>query len=150
MFRNYNKSNTNTSTDIFNKSGQNIMSNNKNLKDILSENQKLKLEITKKNKEIEDAKKRLSIIEKEIQRIKRQKQNNNNNNNRTNNNNQTSRGRSVGIKKVNHNNLMNNFGGGMFGDNDPFNDSFFKFPDFNNEGKTDDSILAEQMGMGFF
>ena len=101
-----------------------------------------------KNKEIEDAKKRLSIIEKEIQRIKRQKQNNNNN--RTNNNNQTSRGRSVGIKKVNHNNLMNNFGGGMFGDNDPFNDSFFKFPDFNNEGKTDDSILAEQMGMGFF
>ena len=143
MYRNYNKSNTNISTDIFNKSGQNVMSNNKTLQNILTENQKLKEEINRKNKEIEDAKKRLNILEKEVQRVKGQKQNNKN---------QTNRGRSVGIKRVNHNNIINNnFGGGMFGDNDPFNDSFFKFPGgFNNEGKTDDSFLAEQMGMGFF
>ena len=72
------------------------------------------------------------------------------NNNSTNNNNinkSNNRGKSVGIKRVNHNINNNNFfGGGMFGDNDPFNDSFFKFP---NQGKSDDSFLAEQMELGF-
>ena len=144
MSRYYDKSKN--SSDIFNKSGQNIMTNNKNLESILNENKKLKVEINRKNKEIEDAKKRLSILEKEIQRARRL--NNNNNKNNLNNKNNTNRGRSVGIKRINHNNINNNFGG-MFGDSDPFNDSFFKFPNFNNEGKTDDSIIAEQMGFGF-
>ena len=68
-------------------------------------------------------------------------------NNISNINNSSNRGKSVGIKRVNHNNNTNNFfGGGMFGDNDPFNDSFFKFP---NQGKSDDSFLAEQMELGF-
>ena len=148
MYRNYDKSKN--SSDIFNKSGQNIMTNNKNLESILSENKKLKVEINRKNKEIEDAKKRLSILEKEIQRAKKLNNNNNNINNKTN----TNRGKSVGIKRINHNNINHNFNnnnnfGGMFGDSDPFNDSFFKFPNFNNEGKSDDSIIAEQMGLGF-
>ena len=138
MYRNYDK-NKNNSSDIFNKSGQNVMNKGKDLESILQENKQLKIEINKKNKEIEDAKKRLNILEKEIQRVKRM---NNNNINNTSN-----RGRSVGIKRVNHNNNTNNFfGGGMFGDNDPFNDSFFKFP---NQGKSDDSFLAEQMELGF-
>ena len=143
MYRNYDKSKN--SSDIFNKSGQNIMTNNKNLESILNENRKLKVEINRKNKEIEDAKKRLSILEKEIQKARRVNNNKNNLNNKTN----TNRGRSVGIKRINHNNINNNNFGGMFGDSDPFNDSFFKFPNFNNEGKTDDSIIAEQMGLGF-
>ena len=90
-----------------------------------------------------DTKKRLNILEKEIQRVKRMNNNNNNNNiNKTNN-----RGKSVGIKRVNHNINNNNFfGGGMFGDSDPFSDPFFKFP---NQGKSDDSFLAEQMEFGF-
>ena len=139
MYRNYDK-NKNNSSDIFNKSGQNVMNKGKDLESILQENKQLKIEINKKNKEIEDAKKRLNILEKEIQRVKRM--NNNNNINNTSN-----RGKSVGIKRVNHNNNTNNFfGGGMFGDNDPFNDSFFKFP---NQGKSDDSFLAEQMEFGF-
>ena len=144
MYRNYdkNKNNNSTSSDIFNQSGQNIMTNRKNLDSILNENKQLKIEINKKNKEIEDAKKRLSILEKEIQRAKKQ---NNNINNKTN----VTRGKSVGIKRVNRNNINNNFGGGMFGDGDPFNDSFFKFPDFNNQRKSDDSFLAEQMEFGF-
>ena len=138
MYRNYDK-NKNNSSDIFNKSGQNVMNKGKDLESILQENKQLKIEINKKNKEIEDAKKRLNILEKEIQRVKRM---NNNNINNTSN-----RGKSVGIKRVNHNNNTNNFfGGGMFGDNDPFNDSFFKFP---NQGKSDDSFLAEQMELGF-
>ena len=37
----------------------------------------------------------------------------------------------------------------MFGDSDPFNDSFFKFPNDNNQRKSDDSFLAEQMEFGF-
>ena len=148
MYRNYDKSKN--SSDIFNKSGQNIMTNNKNLESILNENKKLKVEINRKNKEIEDAKKRLSILEKEIQRARRLNNNNNKNNlNNKNNTNNTNRGRSVGIKRINHNNINNNNFGGMFGDSDPFNDSFFKFPNFNNEGKSDDSIIAEQMGLGF-
>ena len=147
MSRYYDKSKN--SSDIFNKSGQNIMTNNKNLESILNENKKLKVEINRKNKEIEDAKKRLSILEKEIQRAKRLNNNNKNNLNNKNNTNNTNRGRSVGIKRINHNNINNNNFGGMFGDSDPFNDSFFKFPNFNNEGKTDDSIIAEQMGFGF-
>ena len=142
MFRNYDKAKNTNSSDIFNKSGQNIMTNRRNLESILNENKQLKIEINKKNKEIEDAKKRLSILEKEIQRAKKQ---NNNINNKTN----VKRGKSVGIKRVNHNNINNNFGGGMFGDGDPFNDSFFKFPDFNNQRKSDDSFLAEQMEFGF-
>ena len=147
MSRYYDKSKN--SSDIFNKSGQNIMTNNKNLESILNENKKLKVEINRKNKEIEDAKKRLSILEKEIQRARRLNNNNKNNLNNKNNTNNTNRGRSVGIKRINHNNINNNNFGGMFGDSDPFNDSFFKFPNFNNEGKTDDSIIAEQMGFGF-
>ena len=139
MFRNYDKK-SNNSSDIFNKSGQNVMKNNKNLESILLENKQLKIEINKKNKEIEDAKKRLNILEKEIQRVKRM------NNNNTNNKSNTNRGKSVGIKRVNHNNNNNFFGGAMFGDTDPFNDSFFKFP---NQGNSDDSFLAEQMGFGF-
>ena len=142
MFRNYDKAKNTNSSDIFNKSGQNIMTNRRNLESILNENKQLKIEINKKNKEIEDAKKRLSILEKEIQRAKKQ---NNNINNKTN----VTRGKSVGIKRVNRNNINNNFGGGMFGDGDPFNDSFFKFPDFNNQRKSDDSFLAEQMEFGF-
>ena len=139
MYRNYDK-NKNNSSDIFNKSGQNVMNKGKDLESILLENKQLKIEINKKNKEIEDAKKRLNILEKEIQRVKRM--NNNNNINNT-----VNRGKSVGIKRVNHNNNTNNFfGGGMFGDNDPFNDSFFKFP---NQGNSDDSFLAEQMELGF-
>ena len=144
MYRNYdkNKNNISSSNDVFNKSGQNIITNKKNLDIILNENKQLKIEINKKNKEIEDAKKRLSILEKEIQKAKKQ---NNNINNKTN----VMRGKSVGIKRVNRNNINNNFGGGMFGDGDPFNDSFFKFPDFNNQRKSDDSFLAEQMEFGF-
>ena len=147
MYRNYdkNKNNNSTSSDIFNQSGQNIMTNRKNLDSILNENKRLKIEINKKNKEIEDAKKRLNILEKEIQNAKRQ--NNNNKYNKINSN----RGRSVGIKKVNNNTNKNFFGGeiGMFGDSDPFNDSFFKFPNDNNQRKSDDSFLAEQMEFGF-
>ena len=147
MYRNYdkNKNNNSTSSDIFNQSGQNIMTNRKNLDSILNENKRLKIEINKKNKEIEDAKKRLNILEKEIQNAKRQ--NNNNKYNKINSN----RGRSVGIKKVNNNINKNFFGGeiGMFGDSDPFNDSFFKFPNDNNQRKSDDSFLAEQMEFGF-
>ena len=143
MYRNYdkNKNNNSTSSDIFNQSGQNIMTNRKNLDSILNENKRLKIEINKKNKEIEDAKKRLNILEKEIQNAKRQ--NNNNKYNKINSN----RGKSVGIKKVNNNINKNFFGGeiGMFGDGDPFNDSFFKFPNDNNQRKSDDSFLAEQM-----
>ena len=123
------------------------MTNSKNLEAILNENKKLKIEINKKNKEIEDAKKRLGILEKEIQKVRRQ--NNSNHNNKLN----TNRGKSVGIKRVNHNNINNNinnnFGGGMFGDGDPFNDSFFKFPNYTGQGNKDDSFLAEQMDFGF-
>ena len=147
MYRNYdkNKNNNSTSSDIFNQSGQNIMTNRKNLDSILNENKRLKIEINKKNKEIEDAKKRLNILEKEIQNAKRQ--NNNNKYNKINSN----RGKSVGIKKVNNNINKNFFGGeiGMFGDSDPFYDSFFKFPNDNNQRKSDDSFLAEQMEFGF-
>ena len=143
MYRNYGMSKN--SSDIFNKSGQNIMTNNRNLESILSENKKLKDEINRKNKEIENAQRRLKILEKEIEKARRL----NNNKNRINNKTNTNRGKSVGIKRVNNNNINNNNFGGMFGDQDPFNDSFFKFPNFNNEGKSDDSIIAEQMGLGF-
>ena len=59
MYRNYNKSNN--SSDIFNKSGQNVMTNNKNVDSILLENKKLRIEINNKNKEIKDAKKRIIL-----------------------------------------------------------------------------------------
>ena len=124
MYNNYNKNSDNlSSSNIFNVSGQNIMSNAKNINTILSENKKLKVEISKKNKEIENAKKRLQILEKEIESIKKQK----------NNNQIKNRGRSVGMRSnannINVNNYFNNdFNGGMFiNDNDPFNDSFFQF-----------------------
>ena len=124
MYNNYNKNSDNlSSSNIFNVSGQNIMSNTKNIDTILSENKKLKIEISKKNKEIENAKKRLQILEKEIESIKKQKTNNQIKN----------RGRSVGMRSnannINVNNYFNNdFNGGMFiNDNDPFNDSFFQF-----------------------
>ena len=124
MYNNYNKNSDNlSSSNIFNVSGQNIMSNAKNINTILSENKKLKVEISKKNKEIENAKNRLLILEKEIESIKKQK----------NNNQIKNRGRSVGMRSnannINVNNYFNNdFNGGMFiNDNDPFNDSFFQF-----------------------
>ena len=146
MYRNYdkNKNNISSSNDVFNKSGQNIITNKKNLDIILNENKRLRIEINKKNKEIEQAQKRLNILEKEIQNAKRQ--NNNNKYNKINSN----RGKSVGIRKTTSNINNNFFGGqiGMFGDSDPFNDSFFKFPD-NNQRKSDDSFLAEQMEFGF-
>ena len=123
MFRNYNKNqdfNTSSNDNIFNVSGQNIMTNNRSIDAILNENKKLKLEISRKNKEIENAKKRLNIIEKEIEKLRRQK-----------NNDVKNRGRSVGIRNnnINYNNNDIGFNGGMFNDNDPFNDSFFKFPE---------------------
>ena len=124
MYNNYNKNSDNlSSSNIFNVSGQNIMSNAKNIDTILNENKKLKIEISKKNKEIEYAKKRLEILEREIESIKKQK----------NNNQIKNRGRSVGMRinanNINVNNYFNNdFNGGMFiNDNDPFNDSFFQF-----------------------
>ena len=106
----------------------------------------MRIEINKKNKEIEQAQKRLNILEKEIQNARRQKNINNNMHNKINSN----RGKSVGIRKTTSNINNNFFGGqiGMFGDSDPFNDSFFKFPD-NNQRKSDDSFLAEQMEFGF-
>ena len=60
MYRNYdkNKNNISSSNDIFNKSGQNIITNKKNLDIILNENKRLRIEINKKNKEIEQAQKR--------------------------------------------------------------------------------------------
>ena len=121
MFSNYNKNSEKLShSNIFNVSGQNIMTNGKNIDTILNENKKLKIEINKKNKEIENAKKRLQILEREIESLKKQKKSNQIKN----------RGRSVGMRSnVNVNNYINNdFNGGMFiNDNDPFNDSFFQF-----------------------
>ena len=114
--QNYNISNDN----IFNVSGQNIMSNSKSIETILNENRSLKSEINKTNKEIENARKRLNIIEREIERLRKQ-----------NNNNYKNRGRSVGIRNNTNVNNNNNYGyiGGMFNESDPFNDSFFQFPD---------------------
>ena len=135
MFGNNKRPNYNSSNDnIFNVSGQNIMTNGKNVDAIINENIKLKAEISKKNREIEDAKKRLQIIEREIAQLRKQK--NNNSNNQIKN-----RGRSVGMKNnfnninYNDNNFSNNnynnnfigFSGGMINENDPFNDSFFQF-----------------------
>ena len=120
MFQNYNKNLDNdifSSNNIFNVSGQNIMTNNKNIEEILRENKKLKSEINKKNKEIENAKKKLNILQNEIQRFRIQR-----NKRQTKN-----RGKSVGIRNNNYINNYNNneFNGGMFTDNDPFSDSFF-------------------------
>ena len=120
MFQNYNKNSDNvksSSNNIFNVSGQNIMSN-KNIDAILKENRELRKEINMKNKEIENAKKKLNILEKQIKSLKNQ------------NNNQIKiRGRSVGMRNnINLNNFNNiGFNGGMLNNNDPFNDSFFKF-----------------------
>ena len=140
MYGKYNQNKneyTSSNDSIFNVSGHNIMSNNMNLEKVLKENNQLRGEISKKNKEIEDAKKRLNIIQSEIDKIKRQKRNNYNVN--------KNRGRSVGIRNNinlnnnynynnNHNNNYNNnynnnnlFTGGMFNDSDPFNDPFFRF-----------------------
>ena len=120
MFQNYNKNLDNdifSSNNIFNVSGQNIIANNKNIEEILRENKKLKFEINKKNKEIENAKKKLNILQNEIQRFRIQR-----NKRQTKN-----RGKSVGIRNNNYINNYNNneFNGGMFNDNDPFSDSFF-------------------------
>ena len=124
MINIYNKNLDNlSSSNVFNVSGQNIMSNGKNIDSILNENKKLKVEISKKNKEIENARKRLQILEREIESIKKQK----------NNNQIKNRGRSVGMRSnannIHLNNYINNdFNEGMlFNDNDPFNDSFFQF-----------------------
>ena len=124
MYGNYNKNldySTSSNDNVFNVSGQNIMSNNKSIDAILNENKKLKFEINKKNKEIEIAKKRLDMLEKEIAQYRKQK----------NNNPAKNRGRSVGMR--NNVNLNNNndygfgFNVGMFNENDPFNDPFFNF-----------------------
>ena len=124
MLNIYNKNLDNlSSSNVFNVSGQNIMSNGKNIDSILNENKKLKVEISKKNKEIENARKRLQILEREIESIKKQK----------NNNQIKNRGRSVGMRSnannIHLNNYINNdFNEGiLFNDNDPFNDSFFQF-----------------------
>ena len=116
------------------------MSNNKSIDVILNENKKLKSEISKKNKEIENAKKRLNILQKEIEKYRKQK----------NNNQIKNRGKSVGMRNnVNYNNYNNGFnGGGMFNSNDPFDDSFFKFPgDWKNN--EDDSFMDDQIKYGF-
>ena len=112
-------------SNIFNVSGQNIMTNNKNIQTILNENKNLKKEISIKNRQIEDAKKRLNIIEREIENLRKQKNYNNRNQNR---------GRSVGMRNTHFNNNnnyinnnLNNINIGMFNENDPFNDSFFQF-----------------------
>ena len=75
MYRNYdkNKNNNSTSSDIFNQSGQNIMTNRKNLDYILNENKRLKIEINKKNKEIEDAKKKIKYSRKRNTKCKKTK-----------------------------------------------------------------------------
>ncbi len=126
MFRNYNKNsdyNNSSNDNVFNISGQNIMSNNRDINDIIKENSKLKSEILKKNREIENAKKRINIIQREIENYKKQKNNNNHIKNR---------GKSVGMRYNNYNNNNYNEGGffgGMFNNNDPFSDSFFQFQD---------------------
>ena len=158
MYGKYNKNTneyTSSSDNVFNVSGHNIMSNNMNLEKVLRENSQLKVEIGKKNKEIEDAKKRLNILQREIDKIKRQKNNTINGN--------KNRGRSVGIRNninlnnnYNHNNNYNNynynnnnnnlFSGGMFNDNDPFNDPFFKFEGESrkNDNSAGDSLMDDQ------
>ena len=143
MFGNYNKNSdiSTSNSNIFNASGQNIMTNNKSIESILSENKKLKAEIFKKNKDIENAKKRLNIIEEEIRSLKRQKNNNNQIKNR---------GRSVGMRNnINLNNNYNSgFNGGMFNNNDdPFSDPFFNFDD--RMPKNDDSVMEEQIKFGY-
>ena len=120
MFRNNNRDSTD---NVFNISGQNIMTNNRNVIDILKENQKLKADIIKTNREIENAKKRISIIKREIENYKRKKIKNNQVKNR---------GNSVGIRNnINYNNNYNEseYNGGMFNEKDPFADSFFQFSD---------------------
>ena len=156
MYGKYNKNAneyTSSSDNVFNVSGHNIMSNNMNLEKVLRENNQLKVEISKKNKEIEDAKKRLNILQREIDKIKRQKNNTINGN--------KNRGRSVGIRNninlnnnYNHNNNYNNynynnnnnnlFSGGMFNDNDPFNDPFFKFEGESRKNDNSDSLMDDQ------
>ena len=156
MYGKYNKNTkeyTSSSDNVFNVSGHNIMSNNMNLEKVLRENSQLKVEIGKKNKEIEDAKKRLNILQREIDKIKRQKNNTINGN--------KNRGRSVGIRNninlnnnYNHNNNYNNynynnnnnnlFSGGMFNDNDPFNDPFFKFEGESRKNDNSDSLMDDQ------
>ena len=154
MYGKYNKNTneyTSSSDNVFNVSGHNIMSNNMNLEKVLRENNQLKVEISKKNKEIEDAKKRLNILQREIDKIKKQKYNTINGN--------KNRGRSVGIRNninlnnnYNHNNNYNNynynnnnlFSGGMFNDNDPFNDPFFKFEGESRKNDNSDSLMDDQ------
>ena len=158
MYGKYNKNTneyTSSSDNVFNVSGHNIMSNNMNLEKVLRENNQLKVEISKKNKEIEDAKKRLNILQREIDKIKKQKYNTINGN--------KNRGRSVGIRNninlnnnYNHNNNYNNynynnnnnnlFSGGIFNDNDPFNDPFFKFEGESrkNDNSAGDSLMDDQ------
>ena len=143
MFGNYNKNSdiSTSNSNIFNVSGQNIMTNNKSIESILSENKKLKEEILKKNKEIDNAKKRLNIIEEEIRSLRRQKNNNNQIRNR---------GKSVGMRNnINLNNNYNNgFNGGMFNNNDdPFSDPFFNFDD--GMPKNDDSVMEDQIKFGY-
>ena len=67
---NYNKNSDNfnsSNENIFNISGQNVMSDKRNIDSILSENKKLRTEIMKKDKAIEEAKKRINILQREIE-----------------------------------------------------------------------------------
>ena len=164
MYGKFNKNNneyTSSTDNVFNVSGQNIMSNNMNLEKVLRENNQLKVEINKKNKEIEDAKKRLNILQREIDKVKKQKNNTINGN--------KNRGRSVGIRNNinlnnnynrnnnynnnynNYNNNNNMFSGGMFNDNDPFNDPFFKFDGESrkNDNSGGDSLMDDQYQYDF-
>ena len=152
MRKNTNHNYKNSDDNIFNVSGQNIMSNNMSNNNLAQENKRLKFEINKKNKEIEDCKRRVNNLQEEIRKLK----------NKSNNNKEINRGRSVGIKNINnYNNYMKD---GMFGNyDDPFNSSFFRnSPDdginnnrinfgsrFNNEDSVDysdpDNLTYEQM-----
>ena len=118
-------------SSIFNKSGQNVMSNNMSNDKLVLENKRLKIEINKKNKEIEDCKKRVNILQEEIKKLK----------NITGSNKDKNRGRSVGMKNnINYNNYMK---GGMFGNyDDPFNSSFFR-------NSPDDEVNNNRGNFGF-
>ena len=152
MRKNTNHNSMYSDDSIFNISGQNIMSNNMSNNSLALENKRLKIEINKKNKEIEDCKRRVNNLQEEIRKLK----------NKPNNNKESNRGRSVVVK--NNNNYNNYMRGGMFGNyDDPFNSSFFKNSPgdgisnnrinfgsrFNNEDSVDysdpDNLTYEQM-----
>ena len=143
MYGNYkNMNKSSNESNLFNISGQNIMGNKRNIDDLIKENKQLKLEINRKDKEINDARKRINIIEKEIERYKRQNNTNIQKGNKM-------RGKSVGIRKNVNSNNNNGFFGGIFNNNDPFNDSFFRFPD-EMKNNDNDSFMDNKGNFGFF